>query len=54
MSRPLGIGGLIFFLPSHMQTAGANPANLIAALAHFLQHPPIEGANWVRWLQPPP
>ncbi len=32
----------------------AYPTNVIAALAHFLQHPPIEGTSWVWWLQPPP
>lgn len=32
----------------------AYPANLITALNHFLQHPPVSGDNWVWWLQPSP
>ena len=32
----------------------AYPANLIAALDHFLRQPPVEGHSWVWWLQPPP
>ena len=32
----------------------AYPANLIAALAHFLENPPVDGNSWVWWLQPPP
>ena len=47
--------GLIF---THSATfdrrTAACPANLIAALHHFLWRPPIEGENWTWWLQPVP
>lgn len=32
----------------------AYPANLIAALDHFLRQSPIDGHSWVWWLQPAP
>ena len=47
--------GLIF-TPSATfdRRTAAYPANLIAALHHFLLRPPVEGDNWTWWLQPAP
>ena len=47
--------GIIYTNPGRFpRNTSAYPANLIAALAHFLQHPPIRGNSWEWWLQPPP
>lgn len=47
--------GIVYTNPNRFnRITSAYPANLIAALDHFLQHPPVEGQDWVWWLQPPP
>ena len=47
--------GIIYTNPNRFsRNTSAYPANLIAALTHFLQHPPVEGNSWVWWLQPQP
>lgn len=47
--------GLIFTNPvTFDRRTAAYPANLIVALHHFLQRPPVEGPSWMWWLQPPP
>lgn len=47
--------GIIYTNPNRFpRHTSAYPANLIAALTHFLQHPPVEGTSWVWWLQPQP
>ena len=45
--------GIIYTNPNWFnRRTTAYPANLIAALNHFLQDPPVSGDNWVWWLQP--
>lgn len=47
--------GIIYTNPTRFNRRSATyPANLIAALNSFLQHPPIDGEDWTWWLQPPP
>ena len=51
-ARGISHAGIIYTNPNRFsRNTGAYPANLINALDHFLQHPPIEGTNWVWWLQ---
>ena len=46
--------GIIYTNPNRFNRHNAAyPANLITALNHFLQHPPIDGISWLWWLQPP-
>lgn len=43
--------GLIFTNPRRFNRATiAYPGNLITALRHFLNDPPIEGESWIWWL----
>lgn len=47
--------GIIYTNPNRFtRNTNTYPANLTAALAHFLENPPIDGNSWVWWLQPPP
>ncbi len=44
--------GIIYTNPTRFnRRSAAYPANLIAALDHFLQHPPVDGEDWTWWLQ---
>jgi len=46
--------GIVYTNPNRFnRNTAAYPANLIAALDLFLQHPPVKGHTWVWWLQAP-
>lgn len=47
--------GIVNANPSRFnRNAYAYPANLIAALDHFLRQLPVKGLSWVWWLQSSP